>query len=125
MIRRLAFVSLLAAWLCANGAVWNVAQAFAWSRMFAGYARTLSVGAALRETFDPAKPCPLCRAVQKARADQEGRQPAAAFDPSRLDLAHEPAVALVLARPAISWPRPHAFAASARREPVPLPPPRG
>ncbi len=67
MSRRLASISLLTAWLCASGAMLDVAQVVAWTRMFAGYARTESIAAAARETFDPGKPCAMCRAVSKAR----------------------------------------------------------
>ena len=55
------------AWLCANGALLDLVQVFAWSRMFAGYTQTMTVGAALRETFDPAKPCELCLGVADAK----------------------------------------------------------
>ena len=44
--RRFAITSLIFAWICANGAVWDAVQVFAWARMFAGYAHTLPVRAA-------------------------------------------------------------------------------
>ena len=52
MRRKFAVLSLAFAWLCANGAIWDAAQVVAWAKMFAGYAQTLSVSAALEETFD-------------------------------------------------------------------------
>src|SRR5687768_1456684 len=47
---RFAQLSLLLAWVCANGAIWDAVQVFAWSKMFVGYASTMTVPAALRET---------------------------------------------------------------------------
>src|SRR5277367_3965041 len=61
--RRLPAISLICAALCASGTLLDMAQVFAWTRMFAGYARNESIAAAARETFDPAKPCALCCAV--------------------------------------------------------------
>jgi hypothetical protein len=125
--RRVAIPALLLAWLCANGAFWDLTQVFAWSRMFAGYAQTLGVAAALRETFDPAKPCDLCRVVQKARSDDEAQRPASApADAARFDLALEPAGRLIAATPANSaeWPALTAGRLCSRVDPVPLPPPR-
>src|SRR5581483_10646706 len=118
--------ALLLAWLCANGAVWNLAQAVAWTRMFADYTQTLTVGEALRETFDPQKPCPLCVAVQQARAADHEQNPASAPLPAagKLDLVCDSTPRPLFAAPAIDWPEPPAVSALVRHDPVPLRPPR-
>ncbi len=67
MRRSLAASALLLAWLCAQGFLLDSVQVFAWAKMYAGYARTLSWSAAVAETFDPGKPCAICCAVRKAR----------------------------------------------------------
>jgi hypothetical protein len=76
MRRRLPFVALLLAWLSTQGAFLELAQVFAWSRMFAGYAQSMSWRQALVETLDPEKPCAMCCAIRRARAT-EPPQPAA------------------------------------------------
>jgi hypothetical protein len=125
VLRRLPVLSLLCAWLCASGALLDMAQVFAWTRMFAGYARTESIAAAARETFDPAKPCALCCAVSKARetARQHGPAvPAAASE--RMILILERSALFVAASGQRSWPEGEPTSALARGGDVPVPPPR-
>jgi hypothetical protein len=125
MRRRLAFLSLLSAWLCASGAMLDVAQVFAWTRMFASYSRTESVIAAAGETFDPGKPCEICRAVSKARdaCDRHGPtvSPAAA---DKIIMISERAVPFVGAPLPRLWPEIRSSCAPMRRGDVPVPPPR-
>src|SRR5476651_946341 len=78
MARRIASLSLLCAWLCASGAMLDVAQGVAWARMFSGYAGRESVAEAARDTFDPAKPCKLCLAVSAAREAASRHSPTVA-----------------------------------------------
>jgi len=126
-VRRILCAScLLLAWLCANGAALDLMQVFAWGRMFAGYARQMPAEAALARTFDPAKTCPLCQAVQQAR--KAGREPGPAPTPNA-------AVRLVLIAQELDALKPPAvpsdrlevisMCAAGRRDPVPVPPPRG
>ena len=125
MSRRLASISLLTAWLCASGAMLDVAQVAAWTRMFVGYARTESVVAAARETFDPGKPCALCRAVSKAREACDRRAPA--VPPAGIEkivlIAERAQPFVVLAAPR-AWPRLAGASMPAREAEVPVPPPR-
>jgi len=104
----------------------DIAQVFAWSRMFTGYVRCESVVEAAKETFDPAKPCAICLAVGKARAATGNHAPA-------LPTAGPEKIVLFCDRPAKfvslelwdAWP---AFQGSVASPPgcdVPLPPPRG
>src|SRR5271170_5027716 len=94
MFRRLPAISLLCAWLCASGAMLDVAQVFAWTRMFTGYARNESVVAAVRDTFDPARPCAICCALCRAR--QAESQPVPAIPTAASDR-----MILILDRPGV------------------------
>jgi len=101
-------------------------QVFAWGRMFARYAHEMPVEAALARTLDPAKPCPLCMAVQQAR--QAGHEPSPASPPApaaKLVLFSQPLEAVT--PPAIPGRRLDTVSvrAAVRRDPVPVPPPRG
>lgn len=112
--------------MCASGALLDVTQAVAWTRMFAGYARTESLGAAARETFDPAKPCSLCRAVSRAREASEPRCPVApAAASEKLILIFETPLAFIPRDGRGAWPVTVARHGSARAGEVPVPPPRG
>ncbi len=62
--RTLSTTCLLLAWLCANGAVWNVVQAVAWAKMFSEYSQVMPVAAALELTFDGSAPCEMCTLAQ-------------------------------------------------------------
>lgn len=126
MRKKVSIVVILVAWLCANGAMWDVAQVFAWGRMFAGYARTLSVGAALRETFDLDKPCEMCRAIQTARTTEKEQAPAsvASAEKGKVFLTKVAVESFVFTPPPIEWPRAEAAPLVSRTEPVPVPPPR-
>lgn len=70
-MKTVATACLLCAWMCASGAMLGLAQVAAWGQMFAGYARCESLSDAARETFDPNKPCAICRAVSKAHQAAE------------------------------------------------------
>lgn len=76
MPRLLAPIALLTAWLCASGAALDLAQAFAWARMFGSYVHSESVIAAAKDTFDPDRPCPICKAVSHARDEAKQQAPA-------------------------------------------------
>jgi len=125
MFRRLSAVSLLCAWLCASGALLDLAQAFAWARMFAGYARTASVVAAVRRTLDPERPCAICRAVGRAREASGARGPAVApAGAQKMTLVLESPAPLVAAVPEEGWPAAAPERGPARAAEVPVPPPR-
>jgi hypothetical protein len=125
MIRRLAALSLVCGWLCASGALLDMAQVFAWTRMFASYARTESVVAAARETFDPSKPCALCSAVSKAR--EASKPQGTALPPAgseKMILICERPAPFVAAADRGSWPEMAPSRAGVRSGEVPVPPPR-
>jgi hypothetical protein len=123
--KNFATASLLFAWLCANGAASDLAQIFAWSRMFTGYARVLSVREALAVTFDADKPCDLCVAVKKNRASEESQAGTTALSTEKLLLACAAAASpSIVMPPAGNWPRPTDWKIVARIETVPVRPPR-
>jgi hypothetical protein len=122
---RLRITALLLAWLCASGAALDVAQVFAWGRMFAGYARHESLAAAASETFDPAKPCALCRAVSKARDASNSAQPAIpAAGADRLLLVCESPAPVVLTPSRPAWAEIRRDAPVSWSVSIPVPPPR-
>lgn len=125
MFRRLSAVSLLCAWLCASGAMLDVAQAFAWTRMFAGYARNESVAAAVRDTFDPGRPCALCCALSKVRQAAGQHVPAVpSAGVDRLILIFERPDVYVAVRAERAWPDAPFAGTAPRACDVPVPPPR-
>jgi hypothetical protein len=123
--RILAIVSLCLGWLCANGAIWDAMQVFAWGKMFAGYSASMSVPAALKETFDPSKPCHLCLATAAAKERAKNALPGSGTrEPAKFVLALESVETPVFATETSGW---HAISVRAPREwsdPVPVPPPR-
>lgn len=125
MPKRLSSICLFLAWLCASGALLDTVQVFAWARMFAGYARTMSVVEAAIETMDPGKPCPICLAVRRARDSQRPKQPAVPpASVARMLLVpvqNEPFV-LPSIRP--EWPEAVPVAMASWLTPVSVPPPR-
>ena len=126
MRKNFSITCLLLAWLCANGALLDAVQVFAWGKMFSENTRTMSVTAALRATFDPAKACELCSTVAAAK-DTAAKQLPAAVESSgaeKLLLAlHTPARPVFLL-PSADWPETLASVAPSRTEAVPVPPPR-
>ena len=125
---RLSICALLFAWLCASGGLLDIAQVCAWTRMYAGYAQTMSAGEALTETFDPAKPCKMCVALLKARKasdDSSKSSSVGAVAIERVVLIAHRAELLVLAPDLEMWPVTGHTLAIARVDPVPTPPPRG
>ncbi len=125
MSRRLASISLLCAWLFASGAVLDVAQGVAWTRMFAGYVRTESIVAAARDTFDPGKPCALCRCVSQARGASGHPGPAVvSAGTEKMVLILEPASPFIAISSSPEWSERMFLRPQARGGDVPVPPPR-
>ncbi len=124
---RLSICGLLFAWLCASGGLLDVVQVFAWTRMYAGYAQTMSAGEALTRTFDPAKPCDLCVAVLKAReaSDDSAKTPSAtSVEIEKIVLIAHRTASVVLAPALEAWPVARHEFSEMRVDPVPTPPPR-
>lgn len=128
MRKKIASLSLLLAWLCANGAVLDAVQLVAWGKMFAGYSQVMPIGAALRATLDPSRPCDLCVAVVDMKANWGKQQlPNSGSEQNsmaKVVLALETPPQFVLPPTSESWPTVLASAAPSRTERVPVPPPR-
>ncbi|MCH8476199.1 MAG: hypothetical protein LAT55_13340 [Opitutales bacterium] len=69
-MKTLTTYTLLFAWLCAQGVLWDIAQAVVWGKMFVEYTQTESLGDSLRLTFDAERPCHLCLSLQEIRQKQ-------------------------------------------------------
>jgi hypothetical protein len=100
-------------------------QVAAWGKMFAGYSGTMSIAAALRETFDASKPCDMCIGIAKAKHATEKELPATEQQASSrfvlaLHVVNEP----VFANDRGSWMNPPLAIVRERTDPVPVPPPR-
>lgn len=103
----------------------DLAQVVAWARMFEGYARSESLCAAARETFNADKPCALCKAVMKARQESDRHGPLVpSAGAEKLLLIFERGTPFVAAAVDRSWPRVAPLCTLARVAEVPVPPPR-
>ena len=128
MRRNFSIGCLLFAWLCANGALWNVVQVVAWVKMFHDYSETMSATKALEITFDGSAPCNLCHMSQNAEDTARQQLPRDAELGSGMEkllLVSEGVVSLVMNAPAFEWPTVINDAGLTRTNSVPVPPPRG
>ena len=83
----------------------GMAQVVAWARMFAGYTRTESFAAAAGDTFDPERPCAMCRVLSRVRETCGGRAPAVpAPSAEKVVLVVERAEPFIPVRAAQEWP---------------------
>jgi hypothetical protein len=124
--RHVAIFFLLLAWLCANGAVWNVVQLVGWAKMFHDNSQVMTTAKALRVTFDGSKPCEFChisQAAQKTAREQLPRD-ADLGGSDKILLAFHPDAPLVRHVPATAWPEVAHDTGLTRTEPVPVRPPR-
>ncbi len=127
MRRTLSTTALLLAWLCANGAVWNVVQVVAWAKMFHEYSQVMPVGDALELTFDGSAPCDMCTIAQGGQdtaRQQLPRDAALGGGAEKILLIADWAPTDVLVAPEIVWPGLVHEAGLLRTDAVPVPPPR-
>lgn len=127
MRRKLSLACLLAAWLCANGVVWNVVQVVGWAKMFHDYAKVMPVSQALRVTFDGSASCHFCSIAEKGSDTTREQTPQSAPLGSGLDkllLAADFAGDFEFTPATTTWPDALPADARSRRERVPVPPPR-
>ncbi len=106
------------------GLHWTVLQTVAWTGMIVAYSAEAGWREGLSRTFDGQHPCPLCKAIQKGRAEEQQQSPSTSkaggkLDPAEtwapLELDFWPPAAPPLARIRIWW---------ERREPPARPRPR-
>ena len=127
MRRRLSIGCLLFAWLCANGALWNVVQVVAWAKMYHDYSQVMPAARALQITFDGTAPCALCRMSQSAEETAKQQLPheaALGSGMEKLLLVAESLPVVVVTAPDLVWPGIVHDAGPTRTEVVPVPPPR-
>jgi hypothetical protein len=125
--RHVSTACLLLAWLCANGAVWNVVQVVAWAKMFHTYSQVMPATQAFALTFDGSVPCDMCILAQDGQDATRSTLPSEAAlggGAEKLLLIAECTPAAVLVAPEISWPGLAQEAGLTRTESVPVPPPR-
>ena len=127
MRRTLSTTALLLAWLCANGAVWNVVQVVAWAKMFHDYSQVMPATQALELTFDGSAPCDMCNLAQDAQdtaRQQLPREAALGGGAEKILFVSDCAPVTVLAVPDYAWPGLVHEVGLTRTESVPVPPPR-
>jgi hypothetical protein len=107
------------------GLHWPALQSLAWAGMIVAYSQEAGVRQGLAMTFDGAHPCPLCKAVEKGRAeeeqppDQKPSKPAGKLDPAQAC----PPTVFEFQCPSVP-PPPGSFLAPQRGEAPPKPRPR-
>ena len=93
--------------------------------MFSAYSESMTVSAAFKQTFDPAKPCKLCLRVSKGKAQARQQLPAPAEqDAAKIVLMLESNPAPVFANDPGRWSPVVLSVGLERTDPVPVPPPR-
>jgi hypothetical protein len=125
--RRVSIIALFLAWLCANGAIWNVVQVVAWAKMFHDYSQVMPATRALEVTFDGSAPCQLCHISQKgqdAAREQLPREAVLGGGLDKLLLLADHVPVVVLTAPDFAWPGVANDAGPTRTGLVPVPPPR-
>lgn len=125
MRQKASLILTLAAWLLATGSHWDLVQTFAWGKMFATYAQSMSYADAARLTFTADNFCGICEIVQEADGADESNAPVKAGTREiQLALgAHQP---IVPPRAEISlWSLSDSPLSAASGSSPPTPPPRG
>jgi hypothetical protein len=126
MRHKIAIISLLTAWFLATGSQWDFVQTFAWAKMLAGYAKVMPLSEAVAETFDADKPCALCRAVTRAKQQQDNSPPPEANLRAKLIYIFQPTPAFVITlRPGRPWSLNDWVLPPTEKSAPPVPPPRG
>jgi hypothetical protein len=129
MRRKASLILTLTAWFFATGSQWDVAQTFAWARMFTGYAQSMTLLEATKKTFSGEELCGVCDVVQEARQNSKDQSDGGATTGvkslAKLPAVLPPAATFVIAVPTLIL-RPEAaeFVPGALRATPPTPPPR-
>jgi hypothetical protein len=120
--RIIAITTLCLAWLCANGALWDAVQVFAWGKMVHDYSQVMPLQQAIAKTFDGTASCEICVVVDDAKAQQPAQQIERSAEKVLL-VCQTPETFLVNV-PEFSWPGAVHCAGLSRTEKVPVRPPR-
>ena len=67
--------------LSLTGVHWGILQTVAWGRMIVAYSAEDGFALGVKKTFDGQHPCPLCKAIKRARASEQNAP--AALSPVR------------------------------------------
>lgn len=122
MRRGFAIICLSFAWFCANGALWDAVQAFAWVKMVREYSQFMPLARAIKITFDGSAPCDICNLVTEAK--QQAPEEDALRNPDRVLLACVVPGPIVLSPPRLTWTGSEDAIGRFRELEVPVPPPR-
>ena len=122
MRRTFQLLTLAFAWLCANGALWDAVQVFAWAKMVHDNTRIMSLSQAIVKTFDGSAPCEICTVVDDVKQGQP--TPQVERSQEKVLLACQAPEQFLVTVPEFTWPGVLADAGPTRTEPVPVPPPR-
>ncbi|MBP6505999.1 MAG: hypothetical protein KA257_00410 [Opitutaceae bacterium] len=122
MRRVIAISTLCLAWLCANGALWDVVQVFAWGKMVHDYSQVMPLAQAITKTFDGSAPCEICSVVDDAKQSQPAQQVERSQE--KILLACQVPEEFFVIVPDFAWPGGVDAAGLIRTERVPVPPPR-
>jgi hypothetical protein len=124
--RKLSLLCLLAAWLCANGVVWNAVQVVGWTKMLSDYSRVMPVTEAIKLTFSGEAPCDFCRVAESGRNQAEQQLPHDILGSAaeRILFVADCTPLEVVAATDSTWPGLVAEAGLTRPGAVPVPPPR-
>lgn len=74
MWRRFKIFSVVLAWFLATGSHWEMMQTIAWAKMIVQDARTMTLGAAVVETFSGENPCSMCKIVEGAKRQEKNSE---------------------------------------------------
>lgn len=126
MSRKGSLILTLTAWLFATGGHWDIVQTFAWGKMFATYAQSMSFTDAAKLTFTADNLCDVCEVVSSAKQGSEpGQSSPAPAGTKKILLALNSSSPIILQRPPVEpWPEQQDRAPSSRGQSPPLPPPR-
>ncbi len=72
------------------GLHWSVLQIIAWAGMIVTYSQDSTVREAISKTFDGRNPCPLCKAIERGRQEEQKQEqrslkPSGKLDPGMLN----------------------------------------
>ena len=126
MSRRASLILTLTAWLFATGSHWDIVQTFAWGKMFATYAQSMSYTDAARLTFSADNLCDVCEIVDEAKNgnNSEQSQPGTAGT-QKIQLALGGIEQIAVFRPdSDRWPHHEVTLPRGWAQAPPLPPPR-
>lgn len=121
--RAFTITTLCFAWLCANGALWDGAQVFAWGKMIHDYSQTMPLSTAIEKTFDGSAPCEICVVVEDVK-QQTPAQQVERNTAEKVVLAFHQTEPVILTAPEYSWAGAIDRDGLIRTESVPVRPPR-